>query len=381
MKSNSRFFEDTKFILCIIFAISLTLNLFFLPYDIPVTNDSLDYLVHAKEISKQGKLPTGNYPTNDGWPMLLAFFLNFYNSENFLDDSNFQIILAVVFSSLTLFPIYFISKKFCNKEISLLGASLFVFHPLIIKNSFLGLTEPFFILLTSIMLFCMISKDIRLTLVGIFLISIASIVRYEAVILIVPFAITIFLKYGFKRKTILVFTLGVLIFISIIIPISIIRIDTTGDDGLFSNIFGSTTYFSDHVIEGIPEDDIIPGEAYSNKTGNFIQRSLQIFTTSLGLILLPFFVFVIPTGLYFFFKNRNTDTWTLVIFAIVFLLPVAYAFGRGINEPRYLFILFPILCVISSFTLQKIQSSPKSKIIALGPVSEISILLRLLNLF
>tara|TARA_Y100001960_G_C14770305_1_gene879537 strand:+ start:126 stop:1730 length:1605 start_codon:yes stop_codon:yes gene_type:complete len=366
---NLQFFKNSKLILCIIFVSSLILNLCFLPYDIPVTNDSLDYLVHAKEISNQGKLPTGNYPVNDGWPMFISFFLNFYNSENFLDDSNLQKIISTILLSLILIPIYLLCKKFIRKEIALVGASLLVFHPLLIENSFLGLTEPLFILLISIILLCMISKDIRLSLVSVFLISIASVIRYEAVILIIPFIITLFLKNKFSKKSIVIFLIGILIFTSIILPISIIRIDNIGHDGLFGNIFGSMEYFSDHVIEGVPEDDIIPGEDYTNKTGNFIQRSLQIFITSTGLILLPFFIFVIPTGLYFFFKERNVNTWILVIFAITLSLPVAYAFGRGISEPRYLFILFPILCVVSSFTLQKIQNASKSKFIILGILS------------
>ncbi len=362
--SNLEFFSKySKYFLIIIFISSLIINLSFIDYDIPVTNDSLDYLVHAKEISNQGKLPSGNYPSNDGWPILVSIFLNLLNSENFLDDSNLQKILSTIISSITLFPIYLLCKKFVKKEIATISGSLFIFHPLIIENSILGLTESIFMLLISFMLLCMISKNMKFSLVGIFLISMASIVRYEVIILIIPFVITFFLKNKFSKKSIVIFLIGILIFTLIIFPISIIRIDAIGNDGLFSNIFGGATYFSNHVIEGIPEDDIIPGEAYSNKSMEFIKRSTQIFTISLGLIMIPFFIFLIPTGLYFFFKERNVNTWILVIFAIALSLPIAYAFGRGISEPRYLFILFPLLCVISSFTLQKIQNISKSKFI------------------
>ena len=364
---NFEFFSKySKLFLCIIFISSLIINLNFIEYDVPVTNDSLDYLVHAKEISNQGKLPSGNYPSNDGWPILVSIFLNLVNSENFLDDSNLQKILSAIILSLTLFPIYLLCKKFIKNEIAVIAASLFIFHPMIIENSVLGLTESMFILFISFMLLCMISKNIKFSLIGVFLISIASIVRYEALILIIPFTITFFLKNKFSKKSLIIFLVGVLIFTSIILPISIIRIEAIGNDGLFSNITGSGIYFSNHVIEGIPEDDIIPGEAYSNKSMEFIKRSIQIFITSLGVVMIPFFIFVIPTGLYFFFKNRNVNTWILVIFAITLSLPIAWAFGRGISEPRYLFILFPIFCVISSFTLQKIQNVSKSKFIILA---------------
>ena len=78
INSNFEFFSKySKLFLCIIFISSLIINLNFIGYDIPVTNDSLDYLVHAKEISNQGKLPSGNYPSNDGWPILVSIFLKF----------------------------------------------------------------------------------------------------------------------------------------------------------------------------------------------------------------------------------------------------------------------------------------------------------------
>ena len=146
--SNLEFFSKySKYFLIIIFISSLIINLSFIDYDIPVTNDSLDYLVHAKEISNQGKLPSGNYPSNDGWPILVSIFLNLLNSENFLDDSNLQKILSTIISSITLFPIYLLCKKFVKKEIATISGSLFIFHPLIIENSILGVTEPLFIFL------------------------------------------------------------------------------------------------------------------------------------------------------------------------------------------------------------------------------------------
>ena len=38
------------------------------------------------------------------------------------------------------------------------------------------------------------------------------------------------------------------------------------------------------------------------------------------------------------------------------LVPAFYAYGRGIEETRYLYILFPLFCVMSSFTIKKIRT-------------------------
>ena len=55
-----------------------------------------------------------------------------------------------------------------------------------------------YILLIAFMLLCMISKNNKLSMLGIFFISIASVVRYEAIILVIPFTISYFLKNKFS---------------------------------------------------------------------------------------------------------------------------------------------------------------------------------------
>ena len=56
------------------------------------------------------------------------------------------------------------------------------------------------------------------------------------------------------------------------------------------------------------------------------------------------------------------------------LIPAFYLYGRGIEETRYLYIVFPILCLMSTFTIKKISKKLKKEnlilvIIILGVLS------------
>ena len=68
----------------------------------------------------------------------------------------------------------------------------------------------------------------------------------------------------------------------------------------------------------------------------------------------PIFFALLPLGFFGFFKNRNFDKYTILLFLIFMLMPIIYASSRGITEPRYLLVLFPIFSLISIYTIKEI---------------------------
>ena len=98
---------------------------------------------------------------------------------------------------------------------------------------------------------------------------------------------------------------------------------------------------------------------------SFISISLTNALKFLGLVLLPLFIFFIPTGIFNLIKKRNTDIFYLLFFGIFLILPAIYAYGRDFQEARYLFILFPIFCVISTYGLSIIKKSDRTGFIIL----------------
>lgn len=371
LESNSKqFFYKWKFLLFVTIIVGFLLRLFFSPWDVPVTNDALDYLAYAMAISNNGGLPIGNYPTNDGWPILISWFFTILSFQNFIDASNFQILLSTVLSSICAIPIFLICRKFVKDEFAIVGSTLFILHPIIIKNSVSGLTEPLYMLLLSLSIIFLISGKNKNFFIAFFLIGLASIVRYEAFLFIIPFSIMIFFEKKINKKSIMVFFISLLIFSSIIICISILRIETTGEDGLVSNVISGPNFFYKFILldepkideQGIP--DLVPtkyGKDFTNKSGIFLSLAITNFILLLGKTLLPLMIILVPFGIYYFLKNRDKNSWFLIMFSVISIIPILYVLGRDVSETRYFLVLFPLLCVISSYSIQKISKKLKSQ--------------------
>ncbi len=79
-----------------------------------------------------------------------------------LELMNIQRIFSSVISVFTAVPIYLLCKTFFKKNISILGASLFLFAPRIIENSVLGITDPIFILFVTMTIMFVCVKEKKL---------------------------------------------------------------------------------------------------------------------------------------------------------------------------------------------------------------------------
>ena len=55
----------------------------------------------------------------------------------------------------------------------------------------------------------------------------------------------------------------------------------------------------------------------------------------------------------------------LLIFSVFMILPAMYAYGREIQDTRYLYVLFPIFCVFSAYGFDVTQKLQKPKILVL----------------
>ena len=181
--------------LLIIFAISLSVRLYFLPFEIPFKTDAIDYFSFAFEISKSQKFPIGILHTNDGWSLFLSPIFSLIGNSDMMTLINAQRITSIFISSLTIIPVYFLCKKFASPKISLIGASLFGFNYKLIENSILGITEPLFIFLITLMIIFTLDKNKKLFLLSFVFLGLSSIVRYESLLFLVPLCIIFILKF------------------------------------------------------------------------------------------------------------------------------------------------------------------------------------------
>ena len=192
-------------LIVIIFGIitaSILIRIYFYPFDLPITHDGDYYFSYAIDFTILGKIPDDYTLPNNGWPMLLSFLFSIFDFNSAQEYMNLQRVLSMSISVLTIIPVYFICRKFFPPIISIIGASFFAFSPQIIQNSILGITEPLFICLIAISILFFLDKKINFVYYSFWILAIASIVRYEGIILLIPFSIMFFIKFRNKQKII-----------------------------------------------------------------------------------------------------------------------------------------------------------------------------------
>jgi hypothetical protein len=335
--------------------------------------DALSYFAYGFEFSQTGQFPIGIELVNNGWPILLSVFFSVFEFNNFLGYMEMERMVSVIISLLTVIPVYFLCRKFFTKFISLIGAAIFLIEPRIISNSVLGITEPLYILLgiSAIVLFLSDKKWIYLSF-GV--LAIFSIVRYEGLLLFIPFSIVYFIKFRKENKKIIKFMLCIGIFFLILFPMAMIRMDTMGHDGFISHYSQGLKVMDRYVIQGNPEgDDEFPGEENTNRIGPFISTGLSTLMINFGLIQIPIFIFFIPLGIVFILRDRkwkklNHKHGILILCFIFCLLPILYAHGRLILEFRYYFIIYPLIILVCLYGLDKLQPKLINKKIILIPL-------------
>ena len=349
-------------ILTVIGIIGLLIRIYYFPYEIPLTHDSLLYFWYSIDLGITGDLPTATgremyqFP-NNGWPIFLSMFFSVFESDNYLAFMDLQRYVTLSISVITIIPVYLLCRRFFNKTLSLVGPAIYVFHPLITSNSLLGTTEPLFILLVTLSLYLFLSTNHKVIILSFIVLALLSTVRYEGMILFIPFSVLFILRHRKEHNFIFRYLLLAGIFILILLPVAYIRSETIGTDGLISNVLSGSGYFAASITSNsVLSDDGSGKEPLALGFTNL----LKFF----GIVSLPYLLFLTPYGFFKIFKEKNYLNYTLIAIGITAILPAFYAYSRDFQETRYLLVLIPILSIVSVFGIQKItELTKKYKII------------------
>lgn len=337
--------------LATIFLVGLGLRVYYFPYELPLIVDSLSYFLYSTETVFLGHLPTTWTPINNGWPMFMSFWFSVVNLENTLQYMQLQRIISLSLSVLTVIPVYFLCRKFFDNKFAIVGASLFIFDPRIILNSLIGITEPLFILLSTIALVLFLKYGRKEVIFSLILASFCTIIRSEGIFLFLILTILFFIKYGVSKEVLKTYLPGIVIFLIILIPVMDYRIEITGTDGIFLRaVQGTTQTFSSTNENGIIK----------------LFDGMKLFVSYLGWIMIPSFIVFVPFGIIQFFRQRTKDTNFIIVFLIVSSIPILYAYFVQAQDTRYLYVLYPIFCVLSLFAIQKYISKLNKKNIILS---------------
>ena len=356
-KKLAIFTNNTALSLCTIGFVGLVVRLYYFPQGIPLSLDALTYFFYANDVSILNKLPTGYDFPNNGWSLFISFFFSIFHSNNILDYMDLQRYLSISISVLTVVPVYFLCRRFVEKQYCLFGAVLFVLDPRLVQNSLFGDTQPLFILLGAVSLVTFFSKNMKIVYFSFGVASLSALIRYEGILLIVPFVIMYLVRFRKEDKIILKFCVAIAIFLLVIVPASYIRVQSTGNDGLTSHIVGGV----------IVTDTLMKAD---NETGgvNFIINGFVNLLRFLGWVLIPIFIFFVPLGFFYFVRKRDHKMVTIMLVLFIMLLPALYAYARDIKETRYLYFVFPIFCIFSGFAIKKLLSKTKRENLVLVAV-------------
>lgn len=344
--------EHTVLFLAVICCISFLLRLYYFPIGIPISLDGIDYFAYSVAIVQEGQFPHGILPTNNGWPTFLSMLFYFAPTTDFFALMDLQRYATIVISVLTIIPVYLLCRRFVDRHFSLLGATLFCFEPRLIQNSVLGLTEPLFILLETITLYLFFSKSNKITYSSFAIAGLFALIRYEGLMLFIPLSLMFFVRFRTDKRIIFRYLLVLGIFVGTILPMAIIRYNTVEQDGLLSHLFSGANFVSEHVIDGKPDfDDPVSGEDGTNKILYFLSTAFSNFVRYFVWIMIPIFVLFLPLGIFYVWKAKDRSILYLISVGIFMLIPAIYAYGRNIEETRYLYVAIPLFCVISCYFL------------------------------
>ena len=319
---------------------ALGIRLYFFPYDVPLFSDATGYFWYAIDMSILNQLPPGHSLVNNGWPSFLSVIFKLMHSDNFLDFHNVQRFVGTIFSVATIVPVYVLCSRYFKKSYSLLGATLFIVDPRLIQNSFLGTPESIYIFLMATLLCLFLSDNFKKIYLAFGIAALLALARYEGLLMIIPLSAVFFVRYRKQKKDLIKYAICISIFILILTSMAYLRNETMGQDGFVSHISAGPVYYQ----ASIQEND-------STLTDFLYLGSINLIKY-LGWAQIPSFIIFIPLGVLFLFRSLDYKKIIIILSILIMLIPAFYGYSRGFQELKYLYVLYPIFCILACFTFK-----------------------------
>ena len=292
-------------ILIILIVSAILIRVYFTQFNIPISLDGIDYFAYAIAMSRDGPFPNGYLTTNIGWSSFVSIFFSIMQDQEMLTLMNIQKILSIIISTSIAIPVYFLTKIFFKKELSILATALILFDPRLIENSILGITDSLFILLITLGIYFIFHEKSKLIYLSFMFIALSVFVRYEGLILIIPLIISYVLKNKEINFSKIKFVIGILLFLSIIIPINFVNWENNETLVVFDHFISPFNYILENIVE--PNDKSINDQILQNtenKSNIFMKNAITGLIKFVGWSLIPIFLIFTILGTIFFPKKN-----------------------------------------------------------------------------
>tara|TARA_Y100001936_G_scaffold245713_1_gene288219 strand:- start:1622 stop:3229 length:1608 start_codon:yes stop_codon:yes gene_type:complete len=338
----------------------LLIRVYYFPYEIPFVQDVLDFFGYAINTSNFGGISSEWFLANNGWSLFISIFFSIIPIESFFDHIYLQRTISIVISVITVIPVYLLCKQIFKPITALIGGALFIFNPIIIKYSLLGGNDILFTIVITFALYLTIKQTRKTFFLSFILIGILTIIRYEALLLIIPFTILFFYKSKNEKKIIKYF-LCMLCFLMIILPFSVIDFINHGEDGLFSHISTNITHVDESIIKENNTGEDWTDEIEDNRILSFILKGFENSFRFILMITLPISIFLFPYGILKIFSNIDYRKLTIICVGFTLLFVAFYAYSRDFQDMKYLIPIIPIFTILSLYPIEKIQEKINKK--------------------
>ena len=333
------FLDNVYLFLLIIGGVALIVRLAFLHTEIPLNSDNFIYFRNAVDMTL-GETEIFYRESNSGWPGFLSIIFSTFQSTNFMDYMALQRYVSIILSVITIIPVYLLGKQFFAKQYALLGAAIFVLEPRIIQNSLFGITEPLYILTIVFALVFLLKNTDKFACLSFALIGLATLIRFEGIILLPAFSIVYFLYQKDRKKKIPLYFCLILIFVIILLPTSVLRMQENYDDG-----------FTGKIIANIQHEAYSERGEYVGIT-SLVASGIENLFKFLALSMVSYLIFFVPLGIILLIKNNKKQDKALLIIGFSLLIPAVYSYALA-SDSRFLFPLYPLLCVAAIYTIKK----------------------------
>tara|TARA_Y100000590_G_scaffold382396_1_gene452315 strand:+ start:11852 stop:13525 length:1674 start_codon:yes stop_codon:yes gene_type:complete len=348
--------------LSIIGIISIFLKLYFVDFSTYVVSDTTSYALNAFSYINNDFTPIQN--KSPGWPILISVFFQLFNFENFLEYGNVVRVLSISIATVTIIPVYLLSRRWFSPKYSLIAASFFAFEPHLNFHAGLGYSEPLYIIFWVIAFYFITSEKYKFVCLAFVLAGIIWWVRWPGAIMFLILSIIYFINFRNIEQKYVKYLGCVGIFIAIVFPMLFQRYEEFGNPlhfGITSQFFiGDYSLLQSNIINKSNEVYTIFDAIQDNGFIGFFNKF--VFTGFVNLITVfiknsfPFLIILFPIGMiltirgwYRDRKNINAN-WILILTTLVSMI-VTFSL---VPEKRFLYHLIPFLILFSIIPIHRI---------------------------
>ena len=348
--------------LIIIGIISIPLKLYATDFSAYTTGDATTYTLYGISYKYGDFAPlTASSP---GWPAFLSVFYQLIDSENFITYTNTARMLSLIFSIISIGPMYLLARKFFPDKFSLFAVSLFAFEPHLNLIAGSGLTEPLFILIFILSFYFILNSNNKFVYLSFLCAAILWTIRWNGAIMLIILSIIFFINFRSSKKIILKYFACVAIFFLVASPLLIQRYEQWGDPLYFTT---SQTFFTGEF--GLIQSDIVnrwdinySAFDYINDNGimQFFNRFILTGTTNIlehvAKLSFPYLFIFIPFGMLFSLRAFDQNpkyikaNWVLLLLAIG-IMAITFAV---MPHRRYMFFILPFLIIFATLPIHRV---------------------------